>query len=391
MTTAVLTPFTGKPAIQTGTRSWRKLLLPVGEIRYKGKVLKFTRDYLSRLADAFRQGAYDQVPFQAAPDDNSHSNDIERFRGEITDMAVDNDGLWVTLNPTERGEAILRDNPKLGVSARIVEDYDRADGKFFPAAIQHVLGTLDPRIPGMGAWAAVEAANQPDVIIDLSGAEFAGEGDSDMPMSPEQQAKLARLLEIPDDKFNQLIEGLNMPELTDEELAALAADAPETTELSDEELEQLLNAAAELDGQGLLEPAGAGAALSAADTMVIELANARADENERQLSVINAELDKQRFETERRKLADGGVPPYLTDLARPLLEGAGHVVDLSNGTGQVDAGQVMRRVLTEFGRMSGMLDLSAELGSGADEPASANDKAEERLAIVHRFRSQVGI
>ncbi|HEY2638969.1 MAG TPA: hypothetical protein VGI66_03670 [Streptosporangiaceae bacterium] len=391
MTTAVLTPFTGKPAIQTGNRVWRKLLLPIGEIRYKGSVLKFTRTYLDGLANAFRSRAYDQVPFQAAPDDNSHSNDIERFRGEITDMAVDNDGLWVTLEPTERGEAILKENPKLGVSARIVEDYDRADGKYFPAAIQHVLGTLDPRIPGMGPWAAVEAANTPDVIIDLSGAEFAGEGDSDMPLSDEQQAKLARLLGIPDDKFDQLIEGLNMPELTDEELAALAGDGED--ELTDEELEELLATAADLDAQGLLEPepAGAGAALSAADSMAIELANARADENERQLSVIAAELDSQRFLTERRRLADAGVPPYITDLARELLEGTGHVVELSNGTKRVDAGAVMRRVLTEFGKMSGMLDLSVELGSGADEPAGASDKAEERLATVHRFRSQVGI
>ena len=33
------------------------------------------------------------------------------------------------------------------MSARIVEDYARSDGKFFTAAVQHVLGTLDPRIP----------------------------------------------------------------------------------------------------------------------------------------------------------------------------------------------------------------------------------------------------
>lgn len=393
MTTAILTPFTGRAgAIELGNRLWRKLLLPVGEIRYKDRVLKFTPQYLKQLAMAFQQGAYDQVPFQLAPGDNSHTNDPERTRGEITDMTFEDDGLWVTLHPTDAGDKVLRNNPKLGVSARIVEAYDRADGKFFPAAVQHVLGTLDPRIPGMGGWTAVEAANSPDVIIDLSGAQFAGEGDSEMPLTDEQNARLARLLEIPADKFDQLVEGLTMPELTDEELALLTGDEGSTgndSELTDAELEELLNAAAELDSQGLLEPEPA-AALTAADQMAIELANARADENERQLSAINRQLDEQRYITERRSLADQGVPPYITDLARPLLEGTGHVVELSNGKG-ADAGQVMRKVLTEFGRMSGMLDLSLELGSPADEPASSNTVVQARDELVSRFHQVTGV
>ena len=54
---------------------------------------------------------------------------------------------------------MLRENPFLGVSARIVEQYSRADGKFFPAAIQHCLGTLDPRIPGLGAWTPIDMSS----------------------------------------------------------------------------------------------------------------------------------------------------------------------------------------------------------------------------------------
>ena len=48
---------------------------------------------------------------------------------------------------SDEGAKVLRENPKLGVSARIVESYQRADGRHFTAALQHVLGTLDPRIP----------------------------------------------------------------------------------------------------------------------------------------------------------------------------------------------------------------------------------------------------
>ena len=71
---------------------------------------------------------------------------------------------------------MLRENPFLGVSARIVEQYQRTDGTYYPAAVQHVLGTLDPRIPGLGAWKPVDMANGGSAItIDLSNYRFAGE------------------------------------------------------------------------------------------------------------------------------------------------------------------------------------------------------------------------
>ena len=91
-------------------------------------------------------------------------------------MELGDDGLYITAELTPEGEQVLTANPKLGVSARIVEEYARSDGARFPAAIQHVLGTLDPRIPGLGPWQAIEAATPPaDSLIDLSGLTFAGE------------------------------------------------------------------------------------------------------------------------------------------------------------------------------------------------------------------------
>lgn len=123
----------------------------------------------------FRDRAYDQVAFQLADSANQHTNDPERFRGTIVDMRAEPDGLWIYLDPTERGEQVLRENPNLGVSARIVEQYARADGKFYPAAVQHVLGTLDPRVTGLGTWQPVDMANSNEVVIDLSGSSFPGE------------------------------------------------------------------------------------------------------------------------------------------------------------------------------------------------------------------------
>ena len=122
----------------------------VGDVQYGDRTLHFTRDYLSGLVDAFRDRAYDAVSFQLAPGDNKHTNDPERHQGQITDLELADDWLWMYLQPTEAGERVLSENPYLGVSARIVENYARSDGKFYPAAIQHVLGTLDPACQAWG-------------------------------------------------------------------------------------------------------------------------------------------------------------------------------------------------------------------------------------------------
>ena len=389
MTTAVLTPFTGTQAVELGNRVWRKRVLPVGDVDYKGRTLHFTRDYLAGLARSFQERAYDQVPFQLAGSDNSHTNDVERFGGEITDFEVAEDGLYIKLAATERGEKVLKENPNLGVSARIVEDYARSDGKFFTAAVQHVLGTLDPRIPGLGGWEAVEASNDAEAVLDLSTFSFTGEemtvsGDQ---FTAEERGKLSKLLQIPEDKIDALTA------LADADLSLLAGDGADA-ELTDEELAQLIAempdeelAALQAEFEGQVAAAAPGLSNQAA--MAIEMANVRADENARQLSVITSELDTQRYEAERARLVrDSGVPPFLVELARPLLEGTGHTVDLANGKA-VDAGQIMRKVLTEYAKAAKMMDLSVELGSAMDEPEQTGAAAQERDEVVSRARMQM--
>jgi hypothetical protein len=400
MTSAVLTPFARTAAKPAGGSHWRKRLLPVGEINYKGRVLRFTRDYLGGLVRAFQDQAYPQVPFQLADANNAHTNDVERFGGEITAMDLGHDGdepgLWVTVATNQRGGNVLTDNPRLGVSARIVEDYDRSDGKFYPAAIQHVLGTLDPRIPHLGGWQAVEAANDVDITIDLSGAEFAGEGTGDMPELTEEQKRerLAKLLAIDPEDLDELIAGLHVNGDGNP-----APTEPEGSELTDEELEELTKAAEALDAQGLLdeegepgrEPATAGALSNSDALLALELSNARADQNAAELAEIRGHLDNERFLAERRGFAeDHGIPPYITDFARPLLEGTGHVVDLANGQ-QADAGQIMRKVLTEFGKLGKLLDMGMEMGSPLDEPDQQRVGEQAREDFVGRFKNQTGL
>lgn len=396
---ALLTPFDTGSAIELGNKLWRKRVLPVGDIEYQGRTLHFTPGYLQGLAKAFREQAYDQVSFQMATDENKHTNDPERHRGTVVDVLAEPDGLWMVLNPTERGERALRENPYLGVSARIVEQYQRSDGKFYPAAIQHVLGTLDPRIPGLGAWQTIEAANTPALVIDLTGASYTGQ-EQEMPeMNATQQANLSKLLNMDPAALDRLLGQQGAPpaangngngngsgltdadtdELTDDELAELV-DA-----LSDDELAEI---EAELDGETL---AGMGATgLTAEAQMAIDLANSRADETERQLGVFQTRYEQTEYEVERRKLADAGIPPFITDLARPLLQGSGHTIDLANG--RVDAGQVMRKVLDAVARTAKMLDLGVELGSPMDEPEGEQSAAStERADTIARAKHQMGL
>ena len=59
----ICTPLDASPAIELGN-TWRKRVLPVGDISYQGRTLKFTKAYNDGLAAAFRDRAYDQVSFQ---------------------------------------------------------------------------------------------------------------------------------------------------------------------------------------------------------------------------------------------------------------------------------------------------------------------------------------
>ena len=129
----VYTPLDLGNAVQLSNRLWRKRVLPVGDVQYQGRELHFTPAYLQGLANAFQSRAYDQVAFQLADSQNTHTNDPERFRGTIIDMTVESDGLYITLDPTARGEAhSCARIPYLGCSARIVEQFQRGDGAVLP-------------------------------------------------------------------------------------------------------------------------------------------------------------------------------------------------------------------------------------------------------------------
>ncbi len=415
MTVTILTPEQRGQLVELGNGRFRKQLLPLGSITYKGRKIKFDNDYLAGLVKSFKQRACGPVPFQLADAQNTHTNDPERRRGTVVDLEVNADGLDAIVELDEDGAKLIEKYPDLGVSARIYEDYERSDGKFWQTALQHVLGTLDPHISGMRPWQAVALSSEiPGPVIDLSDTEFdAGREEQ------EQVATKGTLKEI----LAKLRETGDETELTDEELDQLLAitDAmsesgkPEAeTELTDAELDQLIaDAEADLpesesdsspDSEGdeddspteeeggddvtKADPDPRLVAASQENRAALELANAQLEQQQIKLAAVTAKLAAQEFQAEQLTFArEYGIPPRVTEFARPLLEGGeGHVIQLANGD-EVDAGAVMRKVLMELGSTIKALDLSELLGRSDDEPA--NDETAQREAQTEETRKFV--
>jgi hypothetical protein len=254
----VQVPFSWQPAVELGNRQWAKKVLPVGSVEYQGRTLRFDREYLQGLADSFHDQAYDQVPLQLADSSNRHTNDPERTAGWIDDLEVRHDGLYALATVTERGERVLSENPMLGVSCRIVEQYNRSDGRHYPAAVQHVLATLDPRIPQLGAWAAVEMSNEDGgLVIDLSQSTFPGDAppDAGYELSDDELEQLASeltdedLAGLTEEDLTELIDGSGSGELTDEELSGLldGLDDDGGSEFTDDELAAWVDSLSDAD------------------------------------------------------------------------------------------------------------------------------------------------
>lgn len=420
MTTAVITPQRRGEPIELASGRWKKQILPLGSINYRGKTIKFDRQYLDELVAAFRQQACGPVPFQLADAKNTHTNDPERRRGTVVDLEIGPDGLYGIVELDEDGQKLIQEYPDLGVSARIYENYSRSDGKFWKAAMQHVLGTLDPHVSGMRPWQAVALSQ--DVsgpVIDLSDSEFEdGKEEEVKPVATKNDLKqvLAKLresgdeAELTDEELDQLLaitDAMTDGSKSDEEPPKpTAPEGKDESELTDEELDELI-AAAEAEANastGASDETDEGeggdqvpekdpelVAVTNQNTASLELANAQLEQQRIELSAVKAKLAAQEFEAEQRTFAQQyGIPPAITELARPLLEGSeGHVIQLANGD-EVDAGAVMRKVLVELGNTIKVLDLGGLIGHTQDEPETddAKKSAEETRTWVDSIKNQ---
>lgn len=383
MTRAVLTPIDTTAIVDLGRTTFRKKLLHVGDLQYGDRKLSFTPAYLAGLVASFKDRAFDAVPLQLADDANRHTADPTRTRGNVTGLEATGDGLYATVSLTDDGAALVREHPELGVSVRIVEDLQRGDGKAYPAALEHVLATWNPRVNALGPWQAIDASSTDvDEVIDLTQPEKSGG-----PVVPEEQTAALSAEEIA--KFREWLTA-----------ATEAEKPPENDEPSEEELAAIadrLIADAALDEQPapVEQPAPIERqtiAASNVDGHALELANRRTDALEIELSRLRDERDTATFERERDTLATTyHIPPRITDLARPLLAGR-RTVELSNGT-EVDAADVMRTVLREMGKHMVQVDLSREAGTVYDTSRSEQDTtdANGRTAFAKDYLTKMGL
>lgn len=171
--TAAQLPAVRAPAQDAGRGLWRQQVLPVGSLSHpKWGELEFSPAILRELVATFDAGAMDQVAYTLVDDANRHTSDPDRVRGEIRALELADDGLYALIDPLPRGRALLRENPRQPVSARItVPESGPFAGR---PVLAHVAATPDPVARGMrpGEW--VEASNTGELLIDLSNGEWEG-------------------------------------------------------------------------------------------------------------------------------------------------------------------------------------------------------------------------
>lgn len=451
MTVDLRTPLADTQVVELGNRVWRKQVLPHTTINYHGRRITFDRQYCDAVADAFRAGAYPAVPFQFADADNRHTNDPSRTRGEVIGMESGDDGLYATLRLSEEADQLVREYPNFGVSVRVREDYERPDGKRYPRAMQHLLGTWDPKlVDGLAPWQAVDMSNDPgtevidltqhtqpevegmtttepgldlaDLIargvisvndpdaLDAAGVDWTGDeqpddgdgfddvldddGTAPWPVDADGHPDIEAMS---DEEFAAWSQDITAGPDDDDEDGEGAGDGDEDGEGEGEDGEEYVDED-DPDDYGHVPAPGQRAGDEHPDTLVaasnayrdaLDLSHSYEDPRLVELSgqnrALQARLDAADYAGERDDIVRRyGIPPYLVDLAQPLLEGTGREVTLSNGD-TADAGQVMRGFLDGLGQAMdrlgiNMLDLSQSHGqvlTGTGE-LDAADMAERR-------------
>jgi len=326
-TTVTVTPKDDSPFIElsngNGPGLFRKRILPKGSIKYAGRTVTFNDTFLNNIVDGFKKGAYDQASFCFANKENDHKVTPKDWGGEVKGLEVADDGLYATMELANDAAQLVRQNPKLGVSAGVKVNYTReADGAAFPAALHHVLGTLDPKVTDLGEWQELSLANENETVTDLSGEVWLAQPTPVQTAQPTPQ------------------------EIEDALLAIRLANEIVT------------------EGGNPMQPP------TQQSNRDLELSNTR-------IANLELELANTRFETLQAELIDAGVPPAVINLAEPLLR-LPHVeeINLANGAGTVDPVGVVKAMLDEF---RGFIKLANEQGNTFDGKTQEQSYVEAQL------------
>lgn len=347
--TVILGPvLTGSPASKvldksTGRVLYKKQILPEGTYDYKGTKLDLSADQLKTYVQSFKDKAFDEVPFQFGGAESEHNNDPMRRGGTLAHMEyIPGKGVngYFDFSADPQTAAYVEKYPRFGVSPRIELGIKRADGKTFGGAIQHVCGTLVPRINGMAPWEKVElgpSANTSDAeIIDLSTETI----DLDAPP----------VIDFLNDKPSLNQEGDAVAQLTDEDLATLRQIREDNA---------LIAKFAVPLGQEMTQELSLGTPRTPELAPVDEEARRVAAATQKQVDDLRKDLARSRWETQAQALVGAGVPPSAIELARPVMEDPNdHVIELSSGSNTTDKA----RTLALLEAMKGTIELGVESG-----------------------------
>lgn len=360
------------------TGIFRKQVLRFGTINYRApdgsqRTITFDRKYGDDLIRAFQEGAYDQVPFQLAGPDNRHTNDPTRTGGELVgvELSADGTGIDGLIRLWGSGHQAVRNNPRLGVSARIIENLQHADGRTYPRALQHVLGTVDPQVTKMHPWQQVELSNEIEgTRLDLSDHEY-GRGNN---VPGTKEAEETQVVELTTAQIDRLREVL----ADDEALENLADQLPEgffddsDDDGPDDDNDEDSDNESEDETETDLSGGASGEALELAQTQIATL-EARTVELARQ-------ANQQALEVDLSKYRQAGLAPAVVNKASELLAVPAGAVELTNGVGdKVDPGEAVRELLDMVVELANteqlIVDLSETGSLTGDAPKNAERDA----------------
>lgn len=344
----------------TGKTYYKKQILREGIFDYKlpdGEKIKLdlSAGNLKKYVEAFKEKAYDEVPFQFG-----HTNDHDKRGGTLAHVEhIPGKGVEGYFELDSKAEEYVKTYPNFGVSPRLILDVERADGKKFEGAIQHVAGTVVPRLNGMSPWQKVELSEGGDTdsstpVIDLSTETIAIEREGKLVPEQKTEEGEKKVFTLSEEDYNFF---KTMKKEYEEIMAQEKKEtpAPAAVELSEEVKAEI-----------------AAAKTAASDALA-------------GLAAIKAQAVKSEWGAKRALLLSQGVPPAALDLADPIMTSPEpQVYDLSTPDGEkkVDAKTVM---LSQLELMRGTIDFS-ESGHGVrgiegagDDPAQLQAWADEFL------------
>jgi len=339
---------------KTGQVYYKKQILPEGKFTYKtgdGKdiELDLTAAQHKLYIDSFKQKAYDEVPFQFG----AHTNDPTIRKGTMADVEyVPGKGSWGYFQLDEEAAKYVERYPNFGVSPRLVVGLKRMDGKTFPAAIQHVAGTVVPRASGMSPWEKIELSedDMPDTVTIIDFSDETIKAHRDVKETPVTKTT-----------------------------GKGGSGEGETFTLSQEQYEFFTKMQEEYaKAEKLLS--GDEDEKKGSETSTVDLSEVtgKADKALAEIAQMRATAVAETWAARKALLLSQGVPPAALDLADPVMTSVdSQVYDLSDGEGGTVKVDAKTQMLGQLELMKGMIDLGAELGHGRSGAMGSPDDTPE--------------